>query len=339
MKLKLCLLSFLLILTTGIVEAADPGLRYINTRGMVRCGTPNDNKIFAYKDDDGVWQGISVEMCRIISTAIFGRSDRIKMVQVPEVLVSKALATNKIDVMIGGMSYSATHEISSKAAPVDIIYYDRMVFLSRDTGKAKSMEDFKGEKVCIVKDPDDLKRLMAYSDHYKLDLVPAPFQTASSAKANFLLKRCRLLTGNYMLLQDILLNTPGGLDNVEMLPETIDERPVYLFTLKSNTTLRIVLKWIMNAMKFAEDVGLTQENYSMNLSSNNPEIRNLLGIDDKLWNRFRLEPNWVQIMLKERGNYGEVFEKVLGEKSRFKIKRGKNNLLKNGGLITSEPFL
>ena len=339
MKLKLCLLSFLLVLTAGNVWCADPGLRYINTRGVVRCGTPSDNKIFAYKDDDGVWQGISVEICRVISTAVFGRSDRIKMVQVPEVLVSKALATNKIDVMIGGMPYSATHEISSKAAPVDVLYYDRMVFLSRDTGKAKSMKDFQGEKVCVVQDNDDLKRLMSYSDHYKLDLQPAPFQTASSAKANFLLKRCRLLAGNYMLLQDILINTPGGLDNVEMLPETIDERPVYLFTWKENTTLRIVLKWILNAMKFAENVGLTQDNYNFNLSSNNPEIRNLLGIDEKLWNRFRLEPNWVQILLKERGNYGEIFEKVLGEKSRFKIKRGKNNLLKNGGLMTSEPFI
>jgi len=339
MKLKLCLLSILFTTLLGNAFAADAGLRYINTRGVVRCGTPNDNQIFAYKDEDGNWQGISVEICRIISTAIFGRSDRIHMVQVPELLVSKALATNKIDVMIGGLPYSATNEISTKAAPVDILYYDRLTFLSRGAGKAKSMKDFKGERVCIAQDPDDIKRLMTYSEHYNLDLQPATYQTASSARANFLLHRCRLLAGNYMLLQDMLVNTPNGLEDVEMLPETVAERAVYLFALKDNTTLRTILKWIVNAPKFAEDVGLTQENYKLNIGSKNPEIMNLLGVDEKLWTRFKLEPTWVQTMLEERGNYGEIFEKAFGEKSRFKIKRGKNNLLRNGGLITSEPFL
>ena len=339
MKLKLCLLSILFSTLVGNAVAADAGLRYINTRGNVRCGTPNDNQIFAYKDEDGVWQGISVEVCRMISTAVFGRSDRIQMVQVPEVLVSKALATNKIDVMIGGLPYSATNEISTKAAPVDILYYDRLTFLSRAAGKAKSMKDFKGERVCIAQDPDDLKRLMSYSERYNLDLQPATYQTASSAKANFLLHRCRLLAGNYMLLQDMLVNTPSGLEDVEMLPETVDERAVYLYALKDNTTLRTILKWIINASKFAENVGLTQENYKLNLGSKNPEIMNLLCVDEKLWTRFKLEPTWVQIMLEERGNYGEIFDKAFGEKSRFKIKRGKNNLLRNGGLITSEPFL
>lgn len=342
MKLKLwlcCLLPTLATLAAPAVQAADAGLHYINTRGVVRCGTPAGNKIFAYKDEDGQWQGISVEMCRIISTAVFGRSDRIKMVMVPETMVAKALTTNKIDVMVGGMPYSATNESSTKAAPVDAVYYDRMTFLARDAGDAKSMTAFKGKKVCIVQDIDDLNRLQAYSDKYQLDLQIMPFPTAVKAREAFLLKRCPLFVGNAMLLQDMLINTPSGMSGVEMLPETIDERPFYLFADKENTTLRSALKWIMNATKLTEEIGLTQENYSLNLASKDPAIRNLLGTDEKLWSRFNLEPLWVQTMLKERGNYGEVFEKAFGSKSRFNIPRGKNNLLKNGGLMRAETFL
>ncbi len=339
MKLKLWLCCTLLALSATAVQAADAGLHYINTRGVVRCGTPTDNKIFAYKDEEGQWQGISVEMCRIISTAVFGRSDRIKMVMVPETMVAKALATNKIDVMVGGMPYSATNESSTKAAPVDVIYYDRMVFLARDAQDAKSMAAFRGKKVCIVQDIDDLNRLQAYSDKYQLDLQVMSYPTASKARENFLLKRCPLFAGNSMLLQDMLLNTPSGMSGVEMLPETIDERPFYLFADKENTTLRSALKWIMNAMKLTEEIGLNQENYTLNLATKDPSTKNLLGTDEKLWSRFNLEPTWVQTMLKERGNYGEVFEKTFGSKSRFNIPRGKNNLLKNGGLMTSEIFL
>ncbi len=339
MKLKSWLCCALLSITTGTAVAADAGLHYINMRGAVRCGTPSDNKIFAYKDDNGAWQGISVEMCRIISTAVFGSSERIKMVQVPDTMVSKALSTNKIDVMIGGLPYSATNEASTKAAPIGVIYYDRMVFLAQNAADAKSMTAFKGEKVCIVHDNDDINRLQAYNDRYQLNLQIMPYKNAAQARENFLLKRCRLYAGNSMLLQDMLVNTPSGMDGVEMLPETIDERPFYLFADKDNTSLRSALKWILNAMKLAEDIGLTTENYNMNLSSKDPSTRNLLGTDDALWKRFNLEPTWVQTMLKERGNYGDIFEKSFGEKSRFKIKRGKNNLLKNGGLMFSEQFL
>lgn len=339
MKLKLWLCCALLSTTAVSAQADDAGLHYINTRGTVRCGTPSDNKIFAYKDPEGKWQGISVEMCRIISTAVFGRSDRIKMVFVPETMVSKALDTNKIDVMIGGMPYSATNEISTKAGPVDVIYYDRMTFLARNASEAKSMEAFKGEKVCIVQDIDDLNRLEAYNRRYQLDLKVMSYKTAVQARESFLLKRCRLFAGNAMLLQDMLVHTPAGMDGVELLPEVIAERPFYLFADRSNVTLHSALKWIMNAMKLTEEIGLNQENYALSLSTQDPSTRNLLGTDDKLWSRFKLEPTWVQIMLKERGNYGEIYEKAFGSKSQFNIPRGKNNLLKNGGSMTSEIFL
>ncbi len=342
MKLKLWLCCFLLTIYSGTAFASassDAGLYFINNRGVVRCGTPSDNKIFAYKDEEGKWQGISPEICRIISTAIFGRSDRIKMVFVPETMVSDALSTNKIDVMIGGMPYSATNESSTKAAPVAPIYYDRMVFLARDAAKAKSMKDFQGEKVCIVDDIDDLSRLNAFNDKHQLNFKIMNYKLSSQARESFLLKRCRLFVGNAMLLQDMLLNTPSGMSGVEMLPETIDTRPFYLYTDKANTTLRSALKWIMNATKLAEEVGLTQDNYTLNLATKDISMRNLLGIDDKLWNRFKLEPTWVQTLLKERGHYGDVFENTLGSKSRFNLKRGKNHLLKNGGMMFSEEFL
>ena len=95
----------------------------------------------------------------------------------------------------------------------------------------------------------------------------------------------------------------------------------------------------MNAPKLAEEIGLNKENYELNLSSKDPVVSCLLGTDKKLWKEFGLEQDWVQIMLREQGNYGEIFEKALGEKSPFKLKREQNNLQKNGGLITSHPFL
>lgn len=142
-----------------------------------------------------------------------------------------------------------------------------------------------------------------------------------------------------MILRDIVIHSPAGVSDVEMLPETITVRPIYVYADKDNTMLKSIIKWTMNAVKQAEETGLTSKNVDIHVSSTDPSTRNLLGLDEQLWKRFKLAPTWLQTYLKESGNYGEVFEKELGEGSQFKIKRNENNLLKNKGLMFSVPFI
>ncbi|MBP5399075.1 MAG: transporter substrate-binding domain-containing protein [Alphaproteobacteria bacterium] len=339
MKLKLFLSSLLITISAQSALAEDAGLQYINTGGAVRCGIPTDNQFLAYKDENNNLKGIAVEICRIISTAVFGRSDRIKMLSLPETMVNDAISKNKIDVMIGGLAYSASNEISNRAAPIDVVYYDRLAFIAENAEQAKSMKDFTGEKVCLVKDTDDINRLLSYNNKYNLNLQMMPAQSFSKAKESFFLKRCRLLLGNYTTLKDLIANNPSSKISIELLPETVDIRPIYLFADRENPTLRSILKWIMNAPKLAEDLNINQTNYTESLNSKDPVIANLLGTHEKLWKSYGLESNWVQIMLRERGNYGEIFTSSLGEKSPFKLKRKHNKLKKDDGLITSFPFL
>ena len=260
-----------------------------------------------------------------------------KFIAVPQ--VSKALYTNKIDVMIGGLPYSATTEMSTRAAPVDVWYYDRQVFLAHAIKNATSMEAYKGSKVCVVNNTDDLAKLKVYNDRYQLDFSMLTFPTVRDAKNAFLLDRCQLFTGNSMILRDVVVNSPAGVSDVEMLPETVTVRPVYIYADKDNTTLKSIIKWAVNAVKQAEEIGLTSKNVDINLTSTDPSTRNLLGLDEQLWNRFKLSPTWLQTYLKENGNYGEVFENNLGENSRFKINRNENKLVKDQGLMFSTPFI
>ena len=341
MKLKLFLSAvfFISLCSPTFADEADAGLRYINSRGRVRCGIPSNNHILAYKDENSALHGIAVEICRMISTAIFGRADRIKMVSLPESMTEKAIAQNKVDVMIGGQSYSASNEIAGRVSPIDVVYYDHLMFLAQDAEKATSMKDFSEKTVCLVKDDYDIKKLRSYNNHYKLNLQILPLGSFFRAKEALFLKRCQLLVGSSISLKSVLEDNTTVLSHLEILPEIIAIRPVYLFADKNNTTLRTILKWVMNAPKLAEEIGLNQENYQLNLGSKDPLITNLLGTDAKLWKSFGLKPTWVQTMLKEQGNYGEIFTRSLGKKSPFKLKRGENKLLKNNGLITSDPFL
>ena len=339
-RLILCFLCLGLGNVSDAFAAADAGLRYIQTRGTVRCGTDLRSKFYAYKDEDGFWHGFDADICKAISLAVFNRSDRFTMVNVSQEDITRALSTNKIDVMLGGAPYSAGMEISSQATPIDVIYYDKQMFLARNADKAGSMEDYRGQKVCVVNNSEDQYNLEEYNARYNLDLKPLPFASSQRAKEAFLLNRCTLLTGNALYLTNTLKSAGIKDENTMVLPEVISVKPVYAFASKNNNALRISAKWILNALKLAEDIGINSSNIDIFIGVEDTSTKNLLGVNDALWNRFKVrDPQWVRKALKEIGNYGEIYEKNLGRESEFKLEREQNRLLKDGGLIIPQPFL
>lgn len=341
MKLKFVFYCFLaLTLASEALAAKDAGLRYIQTRGVVRCGTDLSAQTYAYKDENGDWRGIDADLCRVLALAVLGDKERIEMVNVTTNMVSKYLVTNKIDIMLGGAPYSASNEIRSQATPIDIIYYDKQMFLGRNADKATSMEDYKGQKVCVVNNSDDQYNLEEYNARYNLDLKPLLFASSQRAKEAFLLKRCNLLTGNALFLTNVLKSAGIKDKTTQVLPEVISVKPVYAFAAKENNTWRISAKWILNALKLAEDIGINSENINIFIGVKDTSTKNLLGVSPDLWNKFKTyNPEWLRKELTEIGNFGEIYEKNLGKGSSFKLDREQNKLLKDGGLIIPQPFL
>ena len=101
MKQKFFFLCLCGCFLTANAWAADIGFRYIKSRGEVLCGTDLDSETYAYKDEAGYWRGIDADLCRVFSIAIFGRSDKFRLVNVKENQVNSAIAHNKIDIMLG----------------------------------------------------------------------------------------------------------------------------------------------------------------------------------------------------------------------------------------------
>lgn len=339
MKLKLLLLCFFSLFSAFDAFAAEAGLRYIKTRGTIRCGTDLSAQTYAYKDADGYWRGIDADLCRVLATAVLGDKERIEMVDVDSGAVSKALATNRIDIMLGGANYSASSDVSTQAQPIDILYYDTQKFLAKDSDNATSMEDYKGQTVCIVKNSPDLYHFDAYNNKYNLELKPLFFTSAQKAKEAFLLNRCKIITGYSLHLANALKSVKLSDNKTGLLPEVISIKPVYAFAAKNNQTLKIAAKWIFNAIKLAEEKGIDSQNIDIFIGVDDTSTKNLLGNDEKLWKKFNLNPQWVRKAVKEVGNYGEIFEKNLGSESEFKQKRNENRLFKDGGLIIPQPFL
>lgn len=340
MKLKTLIWSSLLLLAATEAFAADAGLRYIGSRGLIRCGTDLSTRSYAYKDEEKVWRGIDADLCRVFSMAIFGNSGSFEMIDVQANEISKALSSNKIDIMFGNNAMNASYEINSKANAVDIIYYDKQVFLAKPLEEeATSMAAYKGSNVCAVKNSEDLNNIYEYNRKFEAEFKPLSFINAAKAKEAFFLNRCPLLTANEIYLKGLAQSVVTKDKSMEILPEIVAYRPIYAYVNKENITLRIVSKWILNALLLAEAQNITSKNVDAFIGLTDNSTRNLLGAEKKLWLDFGLKPDWVQKAVRELGNYGEIYERNLGKDSDNKIERDKNNLIENGGLMKYQPFI
>ncbi len=340
MKLKTLIWSSLLLLAATEAFATDAGLRYIGSRGLIRCGTDLSTRSYAYKDEEKVWRGIDADLCRVFSMAIFGNSGSFEMIDVQANEISKALSSNKIDIMFGNNAMNASYEINSKANAVDIIYYDKQVFLAKPLEEeATSMAAYKGSNVCAVKNSEDLNNIYEYNRKFEAEFKPLSFINAAKAKEAFFLNRCPLLTANEIYLKGLAQSVVTKDKSMEILPEIVAYRPIYAYVNKENITLRIVSKWILNALLLAEAQNITSKNVDVFIGLTDNSTRNLLGAEKKLWLDFGLKPDWVQKAVRELGNYGEIYERNLGKDSDNKIERDKNNLIENGGLMKYQPFI
>jgi general L-amino acid transport system substrate-binding protein len=69
----------------------------------------------------------------------------------------------------------------------------------------------------------------------------------------------------------------------------------------------------------------------------NPEIKRFLGVEGDFGKGLGLPKDWAARIIKAVGNYGEVYNRNVGEGSPLKIKRGLNGLWSQGGIQYAPP--
>ena len=301
----------------------------------VRCGSDMSVKSYAYKED-GVWHGIDADLCRVIAQALLGDNKKIQMVNVSQKNMSRALDENRIDVMLSGGAYSAKTETSRQALSAGFLYYDHQMLMVHKND-SENLKDYKGKKICISTDSDYFKNFDDYNFANDLEIRYLTFNTLKEAKEAFLLNRCQMLTASGLVLNGIIEERINS--NAKVLPQQIALHPVYAYVQRDNNELRLALKWIFNALFLAEQYDINAQNLSFFASNDNPEIRNLLGDDTKLWTDLKAKPQWVREVISLLGSYKDIYDKNLGADSGYHLDRKEGRLVKDGGTIYPLPFI
>lgn len=337
MKLKISFLTILLLGLACAAQAADIGFSAIKQRHRIICGVDIDYPHLA-KKQDGQFAGIDADMCRAFAQSILQDADSFTLLPVKSDKIGAAINSGKIDIMLGHNEMSSLMEAQNYLSPLDVIYYDRLVFAARDKKEnISSMKDYTGAKVCVEDNSPAYDYLVRYNTKHALGFSYIKFPYLAAVKEAFYLRRCDLLAGDEFFVTSTVADLHS--DAVEVLPEEYGIMAVKYYVSANNNTLAIALRSVVNALKMAAQMGMDANNLQTFKSDATPSVQNMLGISPKYWQKLGLSSDWLEKYVTTYGNYGDIIERGMGELSNLKINSRLNQPYAEGGMITSRPLL
>ena len=318
--------------------AAAGTLDDVKARGKMNCGVTTGLVGFAAPDANGEWNGFDVSVCRAVAAAVLGDASAVEFVPTTGKTRFTALASGEIDMLARNTTWTFSRDVDLKFTFVGVNYYDGQGFMvPKDLG-VSSAKDLDGATVCIQTGTTTELNLADFFRSNNISYEPVPIETNAEAQQQYLAGACDVYTtdASGLAATRATFEAPG--DHV-LLPEIISKEPLGPLVRHGDNECGDVVRWSLNALISAEELGITSANISeMAGGTNNPEINRILGTEGTLGEMLGLDADWAMKAIAVAGNYGEIFEKNIGESTPIGLARGLNAQWTDGGLIYSPPF-
>lgn len=310
----------------------------VQKRGAVVCGVTAGAPGFSSQNEAGEWSGFDVDFCHALAAAIFDDPKKVRFVALAPKDRVTALQSGDVDVLARGATWTLSRDSSQqRILYAAVTLFDGQGLLSRKKLAYASTQDLSGAQICVQKSTSFELDLADFFQLRKLNFEPKSFPTFEEAAKAYEDELCQALSADITTLyaQRAKLANPG--DHV-VLNEIISKAPLGPVTRQGDDQWFNIVRWTHFAMVDAEDLGVSSSNVDMALKSDNPQIKRLLGVDGDHGDGLGLSPDWVYRIVKHVGNYGDVFERDLGQGSPIGMERRQNALWSKGGLIYAPPM-
>jgi general L-amino acid transport system substrate-binding protein len=310
----------------------------VKARGKLNCGVTTGLVGFAAPDANGVWEGFDVSVCRAVAAAVLGDPAAVEFVTTTGQTRFTALASGEVDMLARNTTWTFSRDVDLKFEFVGVNYYDGQGFMVPKSLGVSSAKELDGATVCIQTGTTTELNLADFFRSNNISYEPVPIETNAEAQQQYLAGACDVYTtdASGLAATRATFENPG---DHALLPEIISKEPLGPLVRHGDNEWGDVVRWSLNAMIAAEEMGITSANVdSMAAGTNNPEINRILGTEGELGAMLGLDKDWAMRIIKSVGNYAEVFEKNIGESTPIGLARGLNAQWTNGGLLYTPPF-
>jgi len=306
----------------------------VRARGQLACGIAGNVPGFSLPDSQGVMKGLDSDSCRAIAAAVLGDANKVNYSPLTTQNRFTALQSGEVDVLIRSTTWTLGREANLGAEFAGVNYYDGTGFLVKKSMNVKSAKEMDGATICVQPGTSTELAIADYFRVNNLKFTPILIENLAEIQNAFISGRCDAYSTDSSALATFRA-TQTNKDDYVLLPEIISKEPLGYMVRKGDDKWFDIVRWTYFAGLTAEEDGVTQANVDSMMTSTNPDIRRLLGLEGDMGKALGLDNKWAYNVIKQVGNYGEVWDRnitVLG------VPRGINALWNKGGIQYAPPM-
>ncbi|NJN65604.1 MAG: amino acid ABC transporter substrate-binding protein [Chloroflexaceae bacterium] len=326
---------------TGLPPAVQPvlgsTLKVVKARGTLVCGVHGKVPGFSNLESDGTMRGIDADFCRVVAAAIFGNSEAVEFRQLSLQERFTALQRGQVDVLFRNTTWTLSRDARMGLDFGPVIFYDGQAVMVRNDQHINALEDLEGGKVCVQGETTTEQNLTEQFRIRNISIEPLVFADIDAAYQAYEAGRCDAITSDrsQLIARRTLLRNPG---RHLILDEVLSKEPLAPAVLQGDSQWHDVINWAVYATIQAEELGISSTNVETFMTSDEPAIRRLLGIEGQPGDELGLPDDFAVKIIQQVGNYGEIYDRNLAPGTPFDLPRGVNALWTRGGLLYAPPF-
>lgn len=314
-------------------------LRTVQERGALSCTGHNGTYLgMAEIDDEGNWTGFDIDLCRALATAIFGTYEDGRLIIQNTSWEQRwpSLHSGELDVVIKASGWTMSRDTDLALQFTRPYIMAAISYATHTEIGASSIMDLDGGTLC-VQSGTTLERMAI--DHasalgYALEVVP--FDSTAAAKASFLSGRCDVYVEWDLQLAVMRLTEVDDPDSITILPDVLAAEPVAIVNRQGDDQWVDIGNWMLSILTQAEESGVTSANVDeMRANPPTPAIATMLGATPGVGTRLGLSDDWAYNVIRQLGNYAEIWDRNVGSGSPYNLERGVNALIRDGGIMYS----
>lgn len=312
----------------------------IKVRNTLRCSAHNGSfGGFFEIDDKGNWKGFDIEFCKAVASAILGSPDKVTYVPLSWAQRFPSVQSGDVDVLFKATGWTLSRD-ATQGIDFSLPYFiGGFQFLVRKASGVAKAADLNGATLCTAAGTSLEPILADFMASNNITFKIVTYEKSEESLAAYLASRCDVYAAwgpSLAVTRATKINDPSA---HVVIPITITLEPISAGYKAGDKKFGLVLNWVIAAMIRAEELGISRANVDQLLAkakadpAANPAVSRLLGIQGDYGKMLGLQNTWAYNVIKGVGNYGEVYERELGEKSPYNLDRGLNRLWNKGGLI------
>jgi general L-amino acid transport system substrate-binding protein len=321
------------------IEFAGGGntLETVRARGELICGTPQGvSPGFGFIEEDGSYTGFDWEYCRVVAAAVFGDADAV--VSRPSTSTERfpILQSGEVDMLSRQTTWTTTRDTQLGFNFGPTTFYDGQGMMVRKASGITDLQGLEGGTVCVAAGTTTELNLASVMSSLGINYEPVVFE-GDGARIAYDEERCDGYTTDKsgLVSGQVIMTTPS---DHTILAVTMSKEPLGPLVRHGDDNWFDIVQWSTFCTFQAEEKGVTSQNVDEMLGSDDPEILSLLGVEGDLGSNMGLSNDFCYQIIKQVGNYEEIYMANLGPDTPFNLPRGVNALWTDGGLLYSPPF-